>query len=120
MTVKSYAMSVAMSRGVLSVSVRQASRRLRLIALMVYAFARVGAALGMKVGDVYAQGGRLWVRLREEGWQGARWLRGALHPAPPSSPSEYVAFVRDLANARPRSPAKRTRSGRKGARVGLA
>jgi integrase len=38
-----------------------------LIALMVYSFARVGAALGMKVEDVYTQNRRLWVRLREKG-----------------------------------------------------
>ena len=38
-----------------------------LIALMVYSFARIGAALGMKVGDVFTQNRRLWVRLREKG-----------------------------------------------------
>jgi len=38
-----------------------------LIALMVYSLARVGAALGMKVEDVYTQNRRLWVRLREKG-----------------------------------------------------
>lgn len=38
-----------------------------LIALMVYSFARIGAALGMKVGDVYTQNRRLWVRLNEKG-----------------------------------------------------
>ena len=38
-----------------------------LIALMVYSFARVGAALGMRVEDVYMQSRRLWVRLREKG-----------------------------------------------------
>ena len=38
-----------------------------LIALMVFSFARVGAALGMKVEDVYIQGRRLWVRLNEKG-----------------------------------------------------
>lgn len=38
-----------------------------LIALMVYSFARVGAALGMKVEDVFKQGRRLWVRLRAKG-----------------------------------------------------
>ena len=38
-----------------------------LIALMVYSLARVGAALGMKVDDVYTQNRRLWVRLREKG-----------------------------------------------------
>ncbi len=38
-----------------------------LIALMVYSFARIGAALGMKVEDVFTQSRRLWVRLREKG-----------------------------------------------------
>jgi site-specific recombinase XerD len=38
-----------------------------LIALMVYSFARIGAALGMKVEDVFTQGRRHWVRLREKG-----------------------------------------------------
>ena len=38
-----------------------------LIALMVYSFARVGAALGMRVEDVFVQNRRLWVRLREKG-----------------------------------------------------
>jgi hypothetical protein len=34
---------------------------------MVYSFARIGAALGMAVEDVYTQNRRLWVRLREKG-----------------------------------------------------
>ena len=38
-----------------------------LIALMVYSFGRIGAALGMKVEDVFVQNRRLWVRLREKG-----------------------------------------------------
>ena len=38
-----------------------------LIALMVYSFARIGAALGMTVEDAYTQNRRLWVRLREKG-----------------------------------------------------
>jgi integrase len=38
-----------------------------LIGLMVYSFARIGAALGMTVEDVYTQNRRLWVRLRERG-----------------------------------------------------
>jgi site-specific recombinase XerC len=37
-----------------------------LIGLMVYSFARVGAALAMKVEDVYVQNRRLWVRLHEK------------------------------------------------------
>jgi site-specific recombinase XerD len=38
-----------------------------LIGLMVFSFARVGAALAMRVEDVYVQQRRLWVRLREKG-----------------------------------------------------
>ncbi len=38
-----------------------------LIGLMVFSFARVGAALGMKVEDVYVQNRRLWLRLHEKG-----------------------------------------------------
>ena len=38
-----------------------------LIGLMVYTFARVGAAIGMKVEDFYVQGRRGWVRLHEKG-----------------------------------------------------
>lgn len=37
------------------------------IGLMVYSFARVGAALSMKVQDAYVQNRRLWVRLHEKG-----------------------------------------------------
>ena len=42
-----------------------------LIGLMVYSFARIGAALGVTVEDVFTQNRRLWVRLREKG-QAAR------------------------------------------------
>lgn len=38
-----------------------------LIGLMVYSFARVGAATGLRVEDVFVQQRRLWVRLREKG-----------------------------------------------------
>src|SRR5271166_4205533 len=38
-----------------------------LIALMVFSFARIGAALAVKVEDVFVQNRRLWVRLREKG-----------------------------------------------------
>jgi len=38
-----------------------------LIALMVYTFARVGAALKMRIEDIYVQGRRTWVRLHEKG-----------------------------------------------------
>lgn len=38
-----------------------------LIGLMIYTFARVGAAIGMRLEDVYVQGRRTWVRLHEKG-----------------------------------------------------
>jgi len=38
-----------------------------LIALMTYTFARIGAAVAMKVSDVFVERNRLWVRLREKG-----------------------------------------------------
>jgi len=38
-----------------------------LIGLMVYSFARIGAALAMKVDDAFIQNRRLWVRLHEKG-----------------------------------------------------
>lgn len=38
-----------------------------LIGLMVYTFARVGAAIKMRIEDVYVQGRRTWVRLHEKG-----------------------------------------------------
>ncbi len=38
-----------------------------LIGLLVYSFARIGAALGMKIEDYYPQGKRWWLRLHEKG-----------------------------------------------------
>jgi site-specific recombinase XerD len=38
-----------------------------LIALLIYSFARISAALQMNVGDYYPQGKRWWVRLHEKG-----------------------------------------------------
>ena len=38
-----------------------------LIGLMAFSFARIGAALGMKVEDAYTQNRRLWLRLHEKG-----------------------------------------------------
>ena len=45
----------------------QGLRDRALIALMVYTFARVGAALKMRVEDVYVQSRRTWIRLHEKG-----------------------------------------------------
>lgn len=38
-----------------------------LIGLMLFTFARIGAATAIRVADVYVQNRRLWVRLREKG-----------------------------------------------------
>jgi site-specific recombinase XerD len=38
-----------------------------LIGIMLYAFARVGAVVGLNVGDYYSQGRRGWLRLHEKG-----------------------------------------------------
>ena len=51
----------------IDVSTHAGLRDRALIGLMVYSFARIGAALGMTVEDVYTQNRRLWVRLREKG-----------------------------------------------------
>ena len=45
-----------------------------LLGLMVYSFARIGAATAMKVEDVFVQNRRLWVRLHGKG--------GKLHAMP--------------------------------------
>ncbi len=51
----------------IDVSTHGGVRDRALIGIMVYSFARIGAALGMKVEDVFTQKRRLWVRLREKG-----------------------------------------------------
>ena len=55
-----------------------------LIGLLVYSFARIGAAIGMRVEDVYTQNRRLWVRLHEKGGK-------QRHAVPPQS---RVLFAR--------------------------
>jgi integrase len=51
----------------IDVSTHAGLRHRALLGLMVYSFARIGAALGMVVEGVYRQNRRLWVRLREKG-----------------------------------------------------
>ncbi len=48
-----------------------------LIGLLVYTFARIGAAIAMNVEDIYSQNRRLWVRLHEKG--GKRHVMPAHH-----------------------------------------
>ena len=74
-----------------------------LIGLMVYSFARIGAALGMAVEDVYTQNHRLWVRLREKG--GKRHAMPCHHNL-----EEYLIAYLDGAGLRddPKGPLFRT------------
>ena len=74
-----------------------------LIGLMVYSFARIGAALGMAVDDVYTQNRRLWVRLREKG--GKRHAMPCHHNL-----EEYLVAYLDGASLRddPKGPLFRT------------
>jgi len=66
---------------------------------MVYSFARIGAALGMIVEDVYTQNRRLWVRLREKG--GKRHAMPCHHNF-----EEYLIAYLDVAGLRddPKGP----------------
>ena len=87
-----------------STSRRHAGLRDRaLIGLMVYSFARIGAALGMAVEDVYTQNRRLWVRLREKG--GKRHAMPCHHNL-----EEYLTAYLDGAGLRddPKGPLFRT------------
>jgi integrase len=74
-----------------------------LIGLMVYSFARIGAALSMAVEDVFTQNRRLWVRLREKG--------GKRHSMPcHHNLEEYLTGYLDGAGLRgdPKGPLFRT------------
>lgn len=70
---------------------------------MVYSFARVSAAIGMRVEDYYAQGKRWWFRVHEKG--GKRHEVPAHHRA-----EEYVDAYLDAAGIKgeKRSPLFRT------------
>src|SRR5216684_3491463 len=87
----------------IDVSTHTGLRDRALIGLMVYSFARIGAALGMTIEDVYTQNRRLWVRLREKG--GKRHAMPCHHNL-----EEYLAGYLDGAGLRgdPRGPPFRT------------
>jgi len=78
-----------------------------LIAVMVYAFARVSAALGMRVCDYYPRGKRYWIRLHEKG--------GKFHEVPAHCTAEaYMDTYIHAAgiSAEPDSPLFRTTVGK--------
>jgi site-specific recombinase XerC len=87
----------------IDVSTHSGLRDRALIGLMVYSFARIGAALGMAVEDVFTQNRRLWVRLREKG--GKRHAMPCHHNL-----EEYLSAYLDGATLRddPKGPLFRT------------
>jgi site-specific recombinase XerD len=87
----------------IDVSTHAGLRDRALIGLMVYSFARIGAALDMTVEDVYRQNRRLWVGLREKG--GKRHAMPCHHNL-----DEYLTAYLDGAGLRddPKGPLFRT------------
>ncbi len=78
-----------------------------LIGLMVFTFARVGAAIGMKIEDYFIQGRRGWVRLHEKG--------GKRHDVPANhNLDEYLeAYIKGVGlEADPKGPLFRTAVGK--------
>lgn len=79
-----------------------------LIGVMVYSFARVGAVVGMKVEDYYANGKRWWLRLHEKG--------GKFHEVPAHHLAEqYLDAYLDAAGIRAdkKGPLFRSAQGRR-------
>lgn len=62
-----------------------------LISLLVYSFARIGAALAMNVNDYYRRNGGVWIRLHE---------KGGKHHEMPAHPELIAAMDAYLASAR--------------------
>jgi integrase/recombinase XerC len=92
----------------IDVSTHAGLRDRALIGLMVYSFARIGAALGMTVEDVFTQNRRLWVRLREKG--------GKRHAMPClSSPISTALVCAPTPRARCSGPSAATGDGRSAA-----
>ncbi len=73
-----------------------------LIGLMIYSFARVGAALAMKREDLFVQGRRLWLRLHEKG--------GKRHEMPCHHLLEeyLMAYIETCGLTEPKAPLFRT------------
>jgi site-specific recombinase XerD len=90
-----------------------------MIGTMAYSFARISAVTGLKVGDVFRQKQRLWLRLAEKGGKCkdvpchhqlelylAEWLDAAGHIDMPTAP-----LFQTFANAGPRVDGARALSG---------
>jgi site-specific recombinase XerD len=79
-----------------------------LIALMIYTFARIGAAVAINIGDLFVQEGHPWVRLREKG---GRDHAMPLHPELAAAIGLYLGDMRDAASDLPLFRAACGRSG---------
>lgn len=86
----------------IDISTEAGLRDRALIGLMVYSFARVGAALAMKREDVFVAGRRLWLRLHEKG--------GKRHEMPCHHQLEeyLLAYIEACGLTEPKAPLFRT------------
>jgi site-specific recombinase XerD len=86
----------------IDVSTQAGLRDRALIGLMIYSFARVGAALAMKREDVFVQGRRLWLRLHEKG--------GKRHEMPCHHQLEeyLMIYIEQCGLSEPKAPLFRT------------
>lgn len=79
-----------------------------LISFMLYTFARVSAAVGVNIGDLFVQDGHTWVRLREKGG------KDHVMPLHPALETAIGAYIRTLPALSPDAPVFRAVEGRTG------
>lgn len=82
-----------------------------LVGLMVHAFARVGAAIRMRVEDVFIQGRQTWVRLHEKG---GKQHEMPCHPQLQAWLHAYLDSALPAGTRSPKSPLFRSAAGRSG------
>ena len=87
-----------------------------LIALMIYTFARVGAVVKMRTGDVFIQGRRTWVRLQEKGGKHHEMpchhkLESYLQTTPPPFPPPFPQTPGPGSSPPPKAPPDASRTG---------
>ena len=80
-----------------------------LISFMLYTFARVSAAVGVNIGDLFVQDGHTWVRLREKGG------KDHVMPLHPELEAAIDAYLCALRAPSPATPLFRAIKGRAGA-----
>lgn len=80
-----------------------------LISFMLYTFARVSAAVGVNIGDLFIQDGHSWVRLSEKGG------KDHVMPLHPELEAAIGVYIRTLPAHSPSAPLFRAARGRSGA-----